>query len=112
MVMAMSTGHDGSLATCHANGALDALRRLEVMVLQGGDLPLPPSVISSTRRSTSSSTSLGGRVAAATWSRWSRCVEPACEAGARVRPLAVPRVWSARRLRARRRSEARARSRP
>ena len=40
MVMAMSTGHDGSLATCHANSALDALRRLEVMVLQGADLPL------------------------------------------------------------------------
>lgn len=40
MVMAMSTGHDGSLATCHANSALDALRRLEVMVLQGSDLPL------------------------------------------------------------------------
>ncbi len=41
MVMAMSTGHDGSLSTCHANGALDALRRLEVMVLQGGgELPL------------------------------------------------------------------------
>ena len=40
MLMAMSTGHDGSLATCHANGSLDALRRLEVMVLQGGDLPL------------------------------------------------------------------------
>ena len=36
MVMAMSTGHDGSLATCHANSSLDALRRLEVMVLQGG----------------------------------------------------------------------------
>jgi pilus assembly protein CpaF len=36
MVMAMSTGHDGSLSTCHANGALDALRRVEVMVLQGG----------------------------------------------------------------------------
>jgi pilus assembly protein CpaF len=40
MVMAMSTGHDGSLATCHANSAVDALRRVEVMVLQGGELPL------------------------------------------------------------------------
>jgi pilus assembly protein CpaF len=41
MVMALSTGHDGSLSTCHANSALDALRRLEVMVLQGGgELPL------------------------------------------------------------------------
>ena len=35
MVMAMSTGHDGSLSTCHANGALDALRRLEMMVAPG-----------------------------------------------------------------------------
>jgi pilus assembly protein CpaF len=41
MVMAMSTGHDGSLSTCHANSALDALRRVEVMVLQAGaELPL------------------------------------------------------------------------
>jgi pilus assembly protein CpaF len=32
---ALSTGHDGSLATVHANGPLDALRRLESMVLQG-----------------------------------------------------------------------------
>ena len=41
MVQAMNTGHSGSLATCHANGPLDALRRLEVMVLLGGvELPL------------------------------------------------------------------------
>jgi pilus assembly protein CpaF len=32
MLQAMSTGHDGSLATCHANGPLDALRRVETMV--------------------------------------------------------------------------------
>ena len=36
MVQALNTGHDGSLSTCHANGAVDALRRLEAMVLQGG----------------------------------------------------------------------------
>ncbi|HEX7095026.1 MAG TPA: ATPase, T2SS/T4P/T4SS family [Acidimicrobiales bacterium] len=35
LLQAMSTGHDGSLATCHANGPLDALRRLEIMVLLG-----------------------------------------------------------------------------
>lgn len=35
LLAAMSTGHDGSLATVHANGPLDALRRLESMVLQG-----------------------------------------------------------------------------
>lgn len=33
LLQAITTGHDGSLATCHANGPLDALRRLEVMVL-------------------------------------------------------------------------------
>jgi pilus assembly protein CpaF len=41
MVQALNTGHDGSLSTCHANGPVDALRRLETMVLQGGSsLPL------------------------------------------------------------------------
>jgi len=41
MVQAMNTGHDGSLATCHANSALDALRRVESMVLEGAPgLPL------------------------------------------------------------------------
>ena len=30
----MNTGHDGSLSTCHANGPLDALLRLESLVLQ------------------------------------------------------------------------------
>src|SRR5262249_21872819 len=41
MVQAMNTGHDGSLSTCHANSALDALRRVESMVLEGAPgLPL------------------------------------------------------------------------
>ncbi len=41
MLWAMNTGHDGSLSTCHANSPVDALRRLEVMVLSAGmDLPL------------------------------------------------------------------------
>ena len=41
MVQAMTTGHEGSLSTCHANRAGDALRRLEMMLLLGGvDLPL------------------------------------------------------------------------
>ncbi|HVE47652.1 MAG TPA: CpaF family protein [Acidimicrobiales bacterium] len=41
MLQAMNTGHDGSLSTCHANGPLDALRRLETMVLMGRvNLPL------------------------------------------------------------------------
>lgn len=34
MVHAMNTGHDGSFSTCHANGPLDALLRLESLVLQ------------------------------------------------------------------------------
>ena len=33
-VQAMNTGHDGSCSTCHANGPLDALLRLESLVLQ------------------------------------------------------------------------------
>ena len=33
MLQAMNTGHEGSMTTCHANGADDALRRLETMVL-------------------------------------------------------------------------------
>lgn len=42
MVQAMNTGHDGSLSTCHANGPVDALRRLETMILTAGlELPLP-----------------------------------------------------------------------
>ncbi|MEP1123327.1 MAG: ATPase, T2SS/T4P/T4SS family [Ilumatobacter sp.] len=34
LVQAMNTGHDGSFSTCHANGPLDALLRLESLVLQ------------------------------------------------------------------------------
>jgi pilus assembly protein CpaF len=33
MLWAMNTGHEGSLSTCHANSPVDALRRLELMVL-------------------------------------------------------------------------------
>jgi pilus assembly protein CpaF len=41
MIQALSTGHDGSLSSCHANGPTDALRRIEVMALAGAaDLPL------------------------------------------------------------------------
>ncbi|GIK58796.1 MAG: type II secretion system protein E [Chloroflexota bacterium] len=40
MLQAMNTGHDGSLATGHANGPRDMLSRLETMVLMAGmDLP-------------------------------------------------------------------------
>ena len=41
MVQAMNTGHSGSMSTCHANSVVDALRRLETMVLVAGTgLPL------------------------------------------------------------------------
>ncbi len=41
MLQAMNTGHDGSLATGHANSPRDALARLETMVLMAGvDLPI------------------------------------------------------------------------
>jgi len=36
MLQAMNTGHDGSLSTLHANGARDALHRLENLVLMAG----------------------------------------------------------------------------
>jgi pilus assembly protein CpaF len=36
LLQAMNTGHDGSLATCHANGVADAFRRLEALVLLAG----------------------------------------------------------------------------
>lgn len=42
MLQAMNTGHEGSLTTIHANDALDALSRLEMMVAMSGfDLPIP-----------------------------------------------------------------------
>jgi pilus assembly protein CpaF len=34
MLQALNTGHDGSMSTCHANSALDALRRIEALVVQ------------------------------------------------------------------------------
>lgn len=41
MLQAMNTGHEGSLSTCHANSAADALRRLETLALMAGiGLPL------------------------------------------------------------------------
>jgi pilus assembly protein CpaF len=42
MLQALNTGHDGSLSTVHANGAAEALARLETLALFGGvALPLP-----------------------------------------------------------------------
>jgi pilus assembly protein CpaF len=39
MIHAMSTGHDGSLSTGHGNSCRDMLKRLELMILKGVDLP-------------------------------------------------------------------------
>jgi pilus assembly protein CpaF len=36
MLQAINTGHTGSLTTCHANSATDALVRLETMALLAG----------------------------------------------------------------------------
>lgn len=41
MLQAMNTGHDGSITTLHANSPLDALNRLETMVLMAGmEIPI------------------------------------------------------------------------
>ena len=34
LVQALNTGHDGSWSTCHANSAVDALHRLETLIVQ------------------------------------------------------------------------------
>lgn len=44
LVLALNTGHRGSLATCHASGPSGALRRLEALALLGG-LDLPAGVL-------------------------------------------------------------------
>jgi pilus assembly protein CpaF len=40
LLQALNTGHDGSLATVHANSPIDTVRRLAAMVAQGGDVPV------------------------------------------------------------------------
>ncbi|MFC4403103.1 CpaF family protein [Gracilibacillus xinjiangensis] len=44
MLQAMNTGHEGSLTTVHANTPLDAVRRLEGMIMMAG-MELPSSII-------------------------------------------------------------------
>src|SRR6185369_11711943 len=44
MLQAMNTGHDGSLATCHANRPREALMRIENMVGMGG-MNLPSKAV-------------------------------------------------------------------
>ncbi|MBN8538516.1 MAG: CpaF family protein [Deltaproteobacteria bacterium] len=41
MLIAMNTGHEGSMSTLHSNSAFDSLRRIEGMVLRGSqDIPI------------------------------------------------------------------------
>jgi pilus assembly protein CpaF len=51
MVLALNTGHDGSLTTCHGNGPADALRRIEAMVVMGAPTWPPTTVADHVRRS-------------------------------------------------------------
>jgi pilus assembly protein CpaF len=44
MLQAMNTGHEGSLATIHANGVLDALLRMETLCTMG-DIELPHATL-------------------------------------------------------------------
>ena len=44
MLQAMNTGHEGSLTTLHANGPIDAIHRLETMVLMG-EIELPVKAV-------------------------------------------------------------------
>lgn len=44
MLQAMNTGHEGSLTTVHANSPLDAVKRVEGMILMAG-MELPSTII-------------------------------------------------------------------
>jgi pilus assembly protein CpaF len=91
MLWAMNTGHEGSLSTCHANSPLDALRRLEVMVLSAG-LDLPMAAV---RDQLSSALDLVVQVARSHGGRRSivavaEVIDPPTTGGPRVRLLAGP----------------------
>jgi pilus assembly protein CpaF len=51
MVLALNTGHDGSLTTCHGNGPLEVLKRIEAMVLMGASSWPPATAEEHVRRS-------------------------------------------------------------
>lgn len=91
MLWAMNTGHDGSLSTCHANSPVDALRRLEVMVLTAG-LELPLGAV---RDQLTSALDLVVQVARLADGRRrvvavAEVLDPPPTGGERVRPLAGP----------------------
>lgn len=45
MLEAMNTGHEGGLSTVHANGPLEAIKRLSLMIMRNG-LDVQPSLVS------------------------------------------------------------------
>ncbi len=51
MVLALNTGHDGSLTTCHGNGPAEVLKRIEAMVLMGAPSWPPATAEEHVRRS-------------------------------------------------------------
>jgi pilus assembly protein CpaF len=51
MVLALNTGHDGSLTTCHGNGPPEVLKRIEAMVLMGAPTWPPATAEEHVRRS-------------------------------------------------------------
>jgi pilus assembly protein CpaF len=51
MVLALNTGHDGSLTTCHGNGPVEVLERIEAMVLMGAPSWPPATAEQHVRRS-------------------------------------------------------------
>jgi pilus assembly protein CpaF len=40
MLQAMNTGHDGSMTTVHANSSEEVIKRLELLVLMGAEIPV------------------------------------------------------------------------
>ncbi len=97
LLLALNTGHAGSLSTCHANSCADALRRLATLVLLGEiDLPLA-AVETLVSRAVDAVVHVRRGVDGA------RCVTRVCEVGddGGVRDLAVgdrvvgrPERWS------------------
>ena len=85
MLQALTTGHDGSLTTVHANSPEDALRRVETLALMAGVGAAPRRGARPGRRARSTSwcTRRGcrtGRAPSSRSSRWSASpAAPACE---------------------------------
>jgi len=75
LVQAMNTGHDGSFSTCHANGPLDALLRLESLVLQAA----PTWPLAAIRHQLARS--IDAVVHVARRDDGTRCIETICEVG-------------------------------